>query len=622
MIDSQHRGFTVWFTGLSGAGKSTIAERLVDILHRRGLSAVELLDGDEVRQNLSKGLGFSKEDRDTNIVRVGYVARLLTRNGAVAITAAISPYREIREQVRKQIPRFLEVFVSAPLEVLIQRDVKGLYKKALAGEIHNFTGISDPYESPDSPEVIVETGTESIEVSVQKVLRALELLRWIPIVETSLPELEEEGVISQLHKVGKLSSEQPLGIKEYRPPGVQPKESLQSHVSTIEPHGGLLVQRFLPEGYRNEIIDRIEKYPTLTLNRRQWSDIKLISNGGYSPLTGFLTEKEYTSIIHTGRLTNGLAWTIPILLLTDREEAEHLTVGQEVLLRDRDGKNLALLHLEEIFQPDKQDLARRVWRTTDLKHPGVKNLFDEGGVALAGSIDIVRLENGSGLAHSQLTPTKTREYFRQQGWKTVVAFQTRNPIHRAHEYIQKVALELVDGLLVHPLVGETKSDDIPADVRMECYKALLEKYYPANRVLLSAMPAAMRYAGPKEAIHHAIIRQNYGCTHFIVGRDHAGVGSYYGTYDAQQIFDEYTKEELAITPLKFEHTFHCTACGGMASERTCPHDTKPRLVLSGTKVRELLQLGLPIPEEFSRPEVIQILRTAYAHAKPLQEIDQ
>lgn len=622
MIESRNEGFTVWFTGLSGAGKSTIAERLIDALHRRGLFAVELLDGDEVRQNLSKGLGFSKEDRDTNILRIGYVARLLTRNGAVAITAAISPYEEIRDRVRKQIPRFLEVYVDAPLDVLIQRDVKGLYKKALAGTIQNFTGISDPYEAPPSPEVILETGTESIEVSVQKVLRALELLRWIPIVETSLPEQEEEKVISQLHRVGRLSSEQPLAIKEYRPPGVQPKESVQLNDSTIAPHGGHLVQRFLPEGHRNEIIDRIEKYPTLILNRRQWSDIELIANGGYSPLTGFLTEKEYTSIIHTGRLTNGLAWTIPILLLVHQEEAERLKSRQDVLLRDRDGTNLALLHLEEIFQPDKQELARRVWRTTDLKHPGVKNLFDEGDVAFAGSIDIVRLENGSGLAHSQLTPTETREYFRQQGWKTVVAFQTRNPIHRAHEYIQKVALELVDGLLVHPLVGETKSDDIPADVRMECYKALLERYYPANRVLLSAMPAAMRYAGPKEAIHHAIIRQNYGCTHFIVGRDHAGVGSYYGTYDAQGIFDEYTREELAITPLNFEHTFYCTRCAGMASERTCPHTSESRLILSGTKVRELLQLGLPVPEEFSRPEVIQILRKAYAHAKPLQEIDK
>lgn len=618
MIDSQHRGFTVWFTGLSGAGKSTIAERLVDILHRRGLSAVELLDGDEVRQNLCKGLGFSKEDRDTNIVRIGYVARLLTRNGAVAITAAISPYREIRERVRKQIPRFLEVYVSAPLEVLIQRDVKGLYKKALAGEIHNFTGISDPYEFPDSPEVIVETGTESIEISVNKVLRALELLRWIPVIETSLPEQEEEKVISQLHRVGKLSSVQPFNRPD--PSGVDPDDAQRPFDSTIAPHGGALVQRALPENRRDEIIDRIEQFPTLSLNQRQWSDIELIANGGYSPLTGFLTEKEYASIIHTGRLTNGLAWTIPILLLTDREEAERLTIGQEVLLRDRDGKNLALLQLEEIFRVNKEELARSVWRTTDPKHPGVKNLYDEGDVALAGSIDVVQLENGTNLADYFLSPAQTREHFRLQGWKTVVAFQTRNPIHRAHEYIQKVALELIDGLLVHPLVGETKSDDVPAGVRMECYKALLDRYYPASRVLLSVMPAAMRYAGPKEAIHHAIIRQNYGCTHFIVGRDHAGVGSYYGTYDAQQIFDEYTKEELAINPLKFEHTFHCTACGGMASERTCPHDTKSRLVLSGTKVRELLQLGLPIPEEFSRPEVIHILREAYADAKPFQEL--
>ncbi|MGO9482513.1 MAG: sulfate adenylyltransferase [Candidatus Kryptoniota bacterium] len=385
----------------------------------------------------------------------------------------------------------------------------------------------------------------------------------------------------------------------------------ESHL-TISPHGGILVNKFLPEEKRNEIVDRIEQYPSLTVGARQWSDVELIANGAYSPLAGFVGERDYRSIVENGRLSNGLAWTIPILLLVDDDDAERLKVDNDVILRDNDGKNIAVLHLEEIFKIDKEELARRVWRTTDVKHPGVKNLYDEGDTALAGSIDVVRLEASHNFLEFRLSPIETRQYFKDRRWKTVVAFQTRNPVHRAHEYLQKVALEMVDGLLLHPLVGETKGDDVPAAVRMECYRALLENYYPEDRVLLSVMPAAMRYAGPKEAIHHAIIRQNYGCTHFIVGRDHAGVGNYYGTYDAQKIFDEYSKGELGITPLRFDHTFYCNKCEGMASEKTCPHGAEDKIILSGTKVRERLSSNQDLPGEFSRPEVVSILREHYA----------
>ncbi len=595
------QGFTIWFTGLSGTGKSTISGELVRKLEERGETRVEVLDGDVVRTHLSKGLGFSKEDRDTNILRIGFVCELLSRNGAIAIGAAISPYREIRDRVRSQTRNFVEVYVSTPIETLVQRDVKGLYKKALAGEIKNFTGVSDPYEPPLAPEVILETDKETVDVSVNKLLCALELLGLLAPGDISLPEVEEEKVITQLRKVGRLITDRTAAA-----------DAGSAEYTTIAPHGGVLVNRFLPEEERKKVIDRIEKYPSLPLSSRQWSDIEMIANGAYSPLVGFVGERNYKSIITDGRLSNGLAWTIPRLLLVEEEQAEQLKNHDEVVLRDRDGKNLALLHLEEIFRIDKNKLAQQVWRTTDRDHPGVKNLFEEGDVALSGAIDVVSLQDNLDFPEFRLTPLQTRQYFKERGWKTVVAFQTRNPIHRAHEYLQKVALEIVDGLLLHPLVGETKGDDVPAAVRMECYQALLRNYYPENRILLSVMPASMRYAGPKEAIHHAIIRQNYGCTHFIVGRDHAGVGNYYGTYDAQRQFDEYTKDELGITPLKFEHAFYCNKCDGMASEKTCPHGAGERIILSGTKVRERLGNGEDLPKEFSRSEVVNILREHYS----------
>jgi ATP sulfurylase/adenylyl-sulfate kinase len=615
----KREGFVIWFTGLSGAGKSTISEELVKKLKRRmecwpklNYAGVEVLDGDAVRMHLSKGLGFSKEDRDTNILRIGFVCELLARNGVIVIAAAISPYREIRDRIRSQVKHFIEVFVSAPLEILIQRDVKGLYKKAIAGEINNFTGVSDPYEPPLAPEVILETDKETIEVSVNKLLRALELIGLIPEGNATLPRQEEDKVFAQLQKVGRLRLiEKSTNSQTENDAFVYLGNHLDEHRKIIAPHGGTLINRLLSPDKRDEIIDEIEKYPSLILNARQWSDIELISNGAYSPLTGFVGERDYRSIVNDGRLSNGLAWTIPILLLVEEIEIERISVGDDVILRDNDGKNIALLHLNEVFRIDKEELALKVWKTKDMAHPGVKTLLDEGNVALAGEVDVLRLEPQHTFRKYCLTPVETRQYFMKRGWKSVVAFQTRNPIHRAHEYLQKVALEMIDGLLIHPLVGETKGDDIPANVRMECYRTLLENYYPRDRVLLSVMPAAMRYAGPKEAIHHAIIRQNYGCTHFIVGRDHAGVGNYYGTYDAHKIFDEYTKDELEIVPLKFEHTFYCNRCRGVASDRTCPHTVDDRVILSGTKVRERLRNNQEIPVEFSRPEVVEILRDYY-----------
>jgi len=600
------RGLVIWLTGLSGAGKSTIAQALIAQLRARGRRNVELLDGDAVRTNLSKGLGFSKEDRDTNIMRIGFVCELLSRNGVIAIAAAISPYREVRDRLRLRIPDFVEVHVSAPIATLVDRDVKGLYKKALAGEIDHFTGISDPYEEPLAAEVVLQTGGETVERSVGKLLRALELLGYIPARASAISAEEEDRVVEQLRLSGR--AQETIALPHPAPP----ENHAKSPSGLIPAHGGELITRVLGGRERDSAIDDLERYPSLEISPRQWADLELIATGAYSPLRGFMNEREYRSVITDGRLANGLAWTIPILLLVDGDAAAEAKQSERVVLRDRDGRNLAFLHVEDMYRIDREVLAQKVWGTTDANHPGVALLQEEGTIALAGPIEAIRLETSSLFPGYRQTPAETREVFRDRGWRTVAAFQTRNPVHRAHEYIQKVALELVDGLLLHPLVGYTKKDDVPAEVRMECYDVLLNNYYPKERVLLSVLPAAMRYAGPKEAIHHAIIRQNYGCTHFIVGRDHAGVGSYYGTYDAQRIFDEYTREELAITPLRFENSFHCTKCESMASEKTCPHGPEHRVLLSGTAVRERLRSRAEIPREFSRPEVVRVLQHHYA----------
>jgi sulfate adenylyltransferase len=367
----------------------------------------------------------------------------------------------------------------------------------------------------------------------------------------------------------------------------------------IRPHGGVLVPL---AGERPDDVDSLE---TVSLTSRELSDLDMLASGALSPLSGFMGKADYEGVVESMRLANGLPWALPVCLAVAEAPS-----GDRVALTDESGRRLAVLEVEDVYDYDREREAERCFRTTDDEHPGVARLYGQHGSYLAGQVTVFeRAEPGFPELHKD--PADTRALFGERGWKRVVGFQTRNPIHRAHEYLTKCALETVDGLLIHPLVGETKSDDVPAAVRAEAYEVLTRGYYPADRVVVSAFPAAMRYAGPREAIWHAICRKNYGCSHFIVGRDHAGVGSYYGTYDAQLIFDEFEPHELDIEPMFFEHSFWCKVCGQMATAKTCPHGGDDHVFLSGTKVRELLSEGKLPPEEFTRPEVAEVLIEAY-----------
>lgn len=388
-------------------------------------------------------------------------------------------------------------------------------------------------------------------------------------------------------------------------------------MSLITPHGGKLVNREANDTERESWLRAAERLPSVTINARAEADLELIAIGALSPLEGFLGEADYVSVRDHRRLANGLVWSIPITLSATADERAGLNVGNDVALKTRAGQMIAILHLAEIYSYDKQREAEAVYGTAEDKHPGVQVLYSQGEFLLGGRVTVLNHPNGNEFKQYRRTPAETRALFAEKGWQRIVAFQTRNPVHRAHEYIQKCAMETVDGLLLHPIVGETKADDIPADVRLRAYEAILEHYYPADRTVLSVLPAAMRYAGPREAIFHATIRKNYGCSHFIVGRDHAGVGNYYGTYDAQKIFGDFTAEEIGITPMFFDNTFFCRKCDGMASLKTCPHDASHHVSLSGTKVRDMLANGEIPPPEFTRKEVAEVLIAALS--QPLKK---
>jgi sulfate adenylyltransferase len=375
----------------------------------------------------------------------------------------------------------------------------------------------------------------------------------------------------------------------------------------IAPHGGALINRLDPS------LDEGGNRPRVTLSARQQADLDLIAVGALSPLDGFMDQATYESVVEHMRLPNGLAWSVPVTLAVRPDELAAAGSADEVELVDENGRFLGVLEVTGRFDTDQAREAKLVYRTEEEAHPGVASLYAHGTTCLSGPVRVAsRMPLDPGAAPFLLDPVASRAEFAARGWKTVVGFQTRNPIHRAHEYITKVALETVDGLFIQPLVGETKSDDIPADVRMRCYEVLIEHYYPRERVVLGVLPAAMRYAGPREAVLHAILRQNYGCPPFILGRDHAGVGNYYGTYDAHRVFDDITREELGITPVFFEHSFWCNLTGGMATTKTSPSPPEQRVFLSATKLRAMLDRGDIPPVEFTRPEVAKILIEAYA----------
>jgi sulfate adenylyltransferase len=390
--------------------------------------------------------------------------------------------------------------------------------------------------------------------------------------------------------------------------------NVSTEFTTIEPHGGELVDRMAPEEQRDGLLQRAEDLTKVILGPRALSDLEMISTGVFSPLTGFMISEDYESVVETMRLKNGLIWSLPITLPVSEEEAQVIRVGEEVALADGTGRILATMIVEDRYSYDKEHEAQEVFGTTNAEHPGVAAVYRQKDVLLGGEVTLlVDDPNPKPFPEYHYGPRELRKVFAEKGWKRVVGFQTRNPVHRSHEYIQKSALEITDGLLLNPLVGETRSADIPADVRMRSYETILEKYYPMDRTLLAVFPAAMRYGGPREAIFHAICRKNYGCTHFIVGRDHAGPGKdskgnpFYGDYEAQHIFDEFDEEEIGLTPLFFEHAFFCLECQGMGTTKTCPHSSEHHVFISGTKVREMLSKGEYPPPEFSRPEVIEVL---------------
>jgi sulfate adenylyltransferase len=593
-------GVTVWFTGLPSAGKTTVANLVAERLASLG-RPVEVLDGDVVRTHLSRGLGFSRADRDENIRRIGYVAGLLTGHGVTVLVSAISPYRAVRDEVRAAVERvggFVEVHVATDLATCQARDVKGLYARQARGELQGLTGVDDPYEPPLAPELVLDTAAEPPDASAARVLSLLDR-RAAPVGGRAAPSTtdgrapEREG--SRPREEGRTAVHSP------RPPS--------SHPHSPDPHGGRLVERLVSDDRAEELAAEAGRLPAVALDGRGLADLECLAVGAFSPLGGFLGAADHTTVVEHGRLADGSVWTLPVALPVP---AEVLAAGPDRLaLTDPAGTVLAVVDVEEVHDPDPAAEAKLVFGTDDPTHPGVAATLARRGPLVGGPVHVLRLPATPPELGPRLTPAEVRAEAAARGWRSMAGFQTRNPVHRAHEYLHKVALEHVDGLLLHPLVGETKDDDVPAALRMACYRALLDGYYPAGRVLLSAFPAAMRYAGPREAVFHALVRKNYGCTHFIVGRDHAGVGRWYGTYAAQEAFDTYDPGELGITPLKFEHAFFCRRCEATATSRTCPHPPETRVQLSGTAVRDLLARGQLPPSQFSRPEVAQLLADGY-----------
>ncbi len=381
----------------------------------------------------------------------------------------------------------------------------------------------------------------------------------------------------------------------------------------VKPHGGKLLPLLITGKALTEEKKKAEGMPKVRLSSRETSDLIMLAMGAFSPLDGFMRHDDYRGVVKNMHMTDGTLWPIPITLSVKADVADSIPEGREVaLVDDESGELMATMVVSEKFNYDKKQEAKSVFRTDDEAHPGVAKIYAQGDVLLGGPVKVLSEGPYPGMyGENYARPAETRALFKELGWSTVAGFQTRNPIHRSHEYCTKIAMEVCDGVLIHPLVGKLKAGDIPADIRMKCYQVLLDNYYPKDRVVLKVYPMEMRYGGPREAVLHAVFRQNFGCSHLIIGRDHAGVGNYYGPFDAQSIFDDIDEDELHIEPLKIDWTFWCHQCDGMASMKTCPHGKEDRVLISGTKVREMLSNGQAPPKEFSRPEVAQILMDYY-----------
>ena len=394
-------------------------------------------------------------------------------------------------------------------------------------------------------------------------------------------------------------------------------------MSLVKPHGSDVLLPLLLEGEALVAeLARAQSLKKVVISSRESGDLIMLGIGGFTPLTGFMGHADWLSVCTTMQMTNGLFWPIPITLSTTPTTADTITIGEDVALVDSDsGEIMGTMTVTEKYSIDKDLECREIFRTNDIAHPGVKMVMEQGDVNLAGPVKVLSQgEFPTKYADTYMTPAQTRELFEAKGWKTIAAFQTRNPMHRSHEYLAKIAIEICDGVMVHSLLGALKPGDIPAEVRQEAISVLIDKYFVKNTVVQSGYPLDMRYAGPREALLHALFRQNYGCSHLIVGRDHAGVGEYYGPFDAQTIFEKIPAGALQTQPLKIDWTFWCNACGGMASTKTCPHTPADRVLVSGTKLRKALSEGEAVADNFSRPEVLEVLRKYYASLEEHEKV--
>jgi sulfate adenylyltransferase len=386
----------------------------------------------------------------------------------------------------------------------------------------------------------------------------------------------------------------------------------------VRPHGGGDLKPLLLEGDALAAeLARAADLPQIKMSSRETGDLIMMGIGGFTPLDGFMNKADWQGVCDDMKMENGLFWPIPITLSTDKETAANLSAGTDIaLVSDETGEIMGTMTVDSTYEIDKEHECNTVYKTTAKDHPGVQMVMAQGDVNIAGAVKVLSIGDFKEVYGDQfMTPAETRAYFEEKGWSTVAAFQTRNPMHRSHEYLAKIALEIGDGVLIHSLLGKLKPGDIPADVRSNAIGTLIDNYFVKDTVVQAGYPLDMRYAGPREALIHALFRQNYGCSHQIVGRDHAGVGDYYGPFDAHDIFDEIPKDALETLPLKIDWTFWCDKCDGMASMKTCAHDAKDRMLLSGTKLRHALSEGEEVSEKFSRPEVLKILRAYYASIK-------